>query len=240
MSHDHLPSSHPGAPHFGAEHAAHYDARAALSLAGYQAAYELGASALAAQLEGRARASLLFVGVGTGAELLPYTRFDVPGWRFTGVDPSAAMLEVARRRLDSEGLLSRTQLHVGELHTLPPGPAFDGAQLMGVLHHVENEAARVALLQEVTRRLAPGAPVVLGCRVGIDPELTRVELRRLRAYGVSEEALERRRQHLALLRPIESETALFALLGQAGLVAPRPLFVSLQYKVFLTRCGAAG
>jgi len=70
---------------------------------------------------------------------MPYTCFNVPGWRFTGGDPSDAMLAVARQRLEAEGLLSRTHLLVGELHTLPPGPPFDGAQMMGVLHHVEGE-----------------------------------------------------------------------------------------------------
>lgn len=77
----------------------------------------------------------------------------------------------------------------------------------GGLHHVEGEEARLELLREVTRRLKPGAPLVLGCRVGKDPELTNVELRRWRAYGISSEEL----------------------------VAPRPLFVSLQFKVFLAR-----
>lgn len=236
MTHPHpAPSVHHIVPGFGADRAAHYDTQASVSLAGYPVAYELGVSALTARLDGQDSASLLFVGLGTGAELMPYTRFDVPGWRFTGVDPSEAMLAVARQRLEAEGLLARTHLHVGELHTLPVGPPFDGAQMMGVLHHVEGEQARLELLREVTRRLKPGAPLVLGCRVGKDPELTNVELRRLRAYGITPDALEHRRQHLAAMRPIESDAALFELLARTGLVAPRPLFVSLQFKVFLAR-----
>ncbi len=220
---------------FGADRAPHYDAQAVLNLAGCQAMYELGVSALTAQLDGQDTAALLYVGLGTGAELLPYLRFNVPGWRFTGVDPSDAMLAIARERLEAEGLLSRTHLHMGELHALPPGPPFDGAQMMGVLHHVEGEEARLELLREVTRRLKPGAPLVLGCRVGMDPELTNVELRRLRAYGIPPEVLEHRRQHLSAMRPIASDAALFAMLARTGLVAPRPIFVSLQFKVFLAR-----
>ncbi|WP_338864722.1 methyltransferase [Myxococcus stipitatus] len=236
MAHDHsTPAAHPPVHAFGADRAAHYDAQAAISLAGFPAAYELGVSALTAQLDGQDTASLLFVGLGTGAELLPYLRFDVPGWCFTGVEPSEPMLDVARKRLAAEGLLSRTRLHLGELHTLPPGPPFDGAQLMGVLHHVEGDAARLALLREVTRRLKPGAPLVLGCRVGKDPELSNVELRRWRAHGIPLEELERKRHHLATMRPIESDAALFSLFAQVGLVSPRTLFVSLQFKVFLAR-----
>lgn len=226
---------HPLVPGFGADRAAHYDAQASLNLAGVQAMYELGVSAMTAQLDGQDSASLLYVGLGTGAELVPYTRFNVPGWRFTGVDPSGAMLEVARKRLEAEGMLSRTHLHVGDLRTLPPGPPFDGAQMMGVLHHVEGEEARLELLREVTRRLKPGAPLVLGCRVGNDPALMNVELRRLRAYGIPQEQLEQRRQRFAEIRPIESDAALFAMFARTGLVAPRPIFVSVQFKVFLAR-----
>jgi tRNA (cmo5U34)-methyltransferase len=236
MTHKHsAPSVHHIVPGFGADRAAHYDAQASVNLAGFQAMYEVGVSALTAQLDGQDTASLLYVGLGTGAELMPYSRFNVPGWRFTGVDPSDAMLAVARERLETEGLLPRTHLHVGELHTLPPSPPFDGAQMMGVLHHVEGEEARLELLREVTRRLKPGAPLVLGCRVGMDPELTNVELRRWRAYGIPQEELEHRRQLFSRMRPIESDAALFAMFARTGLVAPRPIFVSLQFKVFLAR-----
>ncbi|MCY1016110.1 class I SAM-dependent methyltransferase [Pyxidicoccus sp. MSG2] len=234
MAHDHK-AHHHTVPGFGADRAAHYDAQASVTLAGAQAMYELGVSALTAQLDGQDTASLLYVGVGTGAELMPYTRFDVPGWRFTGVDPSDAMLAVARKRLEAEGLLSRTHLHVGELSSLPAGPPFDGAQMMGVLHHVEGEEARLELLREVTRRLKPGAPLVLGCRIGMDPELTNVELRRWRTYGIPLDELELRRQRFATMRPIESDAALFAMFARTGLVAPKPIFVSLQFKVFLAR-----
>ncbi|HVG61624.1 MAG TPA: class I SAM-dependent methyltransferase [Hyalangium sp.] len=234
MTHEHpAPSVHHLVPGFGADRAAHYDTQAAVNLAGCQAMYELGVSALTSQLDGQDSASLLFVGLGTGAELMPYTRFNVPGWRFTGVDPSDAMLAVARKRLEAEDMLSRTHLHVGELRTLPPGPPFDGAQVMGVLHHVKGDEARLELLREVTRRLKPQAPLVLGCRVGKDPELMNVELRRLRAYGIPPDKLEHRRQLFAEMQPIESDAALFAMFARTGLVAPRLLFASLQFKVFL-------
>ncbi|MBL9103666.1 MAG: methyltransferase domain-containing protein [Myxococcales bacterium] len=242
MSHEHSEhAAHANMTGFGADRAAHYDAQAGVALAGVQAMYELGVSALASRLDGQDAASVLFVGLGTAAELVPYGRYDVPGWRFTGVDPSEAMLAVARERLAAEGLLARTHLHVGELRSLPPGPAFDGGQMLGVLHHVA-PAERLALLREVTRRLRPGAPLVVGCRVGMDAALWEVELRRWRAHGVAREDLERRRQAMATVHFVESDAALLDLFAQAGLVEPRPIFVSLQFKVFLVRCppGAAG
>lgn len=235
MTHDPSHSAHQHPMHgFGADRAAQYDAQASIALAGAAALYELGVSALTAQLDDHHAASLLYVGVGTGAELVPYTRFGVPDWRFTGVDPSEAMLAVARQRLEAEGLLARTQLHHGELHTLPESEPFDGAQMMGVLHHVDGQAARVALLRELARRLRPGAPLVVGCRVGMDPVLVDVELRRQRAHGVSREDAERRRPMYAQMKPVESDAALAAMLAQAGFGAPKAIFLSLQFKVFLT------
>ena len=68
MSHEHTDSPHQHPMHgFGADRAAHYDAQASIALAGAAALYELGVSALTAQLDGQDAASLLFVGVCTGA-----------------------------------------------------------------------------------------------------------------------------------------------------------------------------
>lgn len=236
MARDHHTSAH--TPGFGADRAVHYDAQSAVSLAGVQAMYELGASALTTALDENDAASLRFVGLGTGAELVPYTRFDVPGWSFTGVDPSDAMLEVAEARLAAEGLAARTKLHVGELRTLPPGPRFDGGQMLGVLHHIAEEADRLELLHEVTRRMRPGAPLVVGCRVGMDPELWDIELRRWRTYGIAREVLSQRREALMSMPFVASDAALFEMFAKAGLRAPRTIFVSLQFKVFLVRSEA--
>jgi tRNA (cmo5U34)-methyltransferase len=109
--------------------------------------------------------------------------------------------------------------------------------MIGVLHHVTGDEARLALLREVARRLEPGAPFIIGGRVGSDPVLQAVEERRFRANGGTPEQLAFRRQAQATLQPPESDAALFALLDRAGLVSPRQLFASLNFKVFLTRLG---
>jgi hypothetical protein len=73
MAHEHpAPTAHHHLVHgFGADRAALYDTQASINLAGARAAYELGVSALTAQLDGQDAASLLYVGLGTGAELVP-------------------------------------------------------------------------------------------------------------------------------------------------------------------------
>lgn len=242
MSHDHDPPTDPprDAHSFGADRARTYDQNTAIALAGSTVAYELGASALTAMLDERHDASVLFVGVGTGAELVAFDRFDVPNWRFTGVDPSAAMIDVARERFRSSDVSSRTRFHVGELHTLEDSAPFDGAQMMGVLHHVDGDEARETLLREVAHRLAPGAPLVVGCRVGMDPVLVEIELRRWRTYGMAKDEQQRRRAMFGHMQPVRSDGALDEMLERAGFERARTIFVSIQYKVFVTRRRAQG
>ena len=109
MAHDHNdPSTHHIVPGFGADRAVHYDTQASVNLPGVAAMYEIGVSVLTSLLDGHDAASLLFVGLGTGAELVPCKKFAVPGWRFTGVGPSDAMLAVARERLEAEGSTARS------------------------------------------------------------------------------------------------------------------------------------
>lgn len=121
------------------------------------------------------------------------------------------------------------------LQDLPAGPRFDGAQMLGVLHHVKGEAEQRALLREVARRLEPGAPFILGGHVGTDPVLVAVEEELRRVGGATEEQLARRRDLHAHLDVPASEEALFALLRDAGLTQPRQLFASLRFRIFLAR-----
>lgn len=228
--HDHR---HPHPRPFGPEHAARYDGGVAAGVVGYHAMLEVVAAATAAALRGRADASLLFVGVGTGQELLPHARFGAPSWRFTGVDPSEHMLSVARGRLAEAGLLERTQLVSGLVSDLPRDARFDGAQMMNVLHHVDGEEARLALLRDVVARLSPGAPFVIGELVGEDPVLAAAEGEFLRAAGAPPETLARR--HGGHARLPASDEALFGLLREAGLTEPRRLFASLRFQVFQLR-----
>ncbi|MDC3959950.1 class I SAM-dependent methyltransferase [Polyangium jinanense] len=220
---------------FGRERALKYDSQVRLSMEGYDAMHQVAAEVLVAALSGQKAASLLMVGIGTGSEVKPFARHAGADFHFTGVDPSPEMIAIAREKLAAAGLLERTSLHACELRDLPRGPSFDGAQMIGVLHHLPDDEARIELLREIAGRLVPGAHFVIGCRVGNEPLLRAVEEQRLVANGWPPEAAEHRRKAMASMRIPASDAEVFALLAQAGFAAPRFIFGELQFRVWVAR-----
>jgi tRNA (cmo5U34)-methyltransferase len=103
-----------------------------------------------------AQGSVLVVGAGGGVELKALAEAG-PQWRFTGVDPSEPMLEMARTVLGEAA--ARVGFHCGYMPTAPAGP-FDAATCLLTMHFVPL-AQRLATLQEIHRRLKPGAPYVM-------------------------------------------------------------------------------
>lgn len=101
-------------------------------------------------------AQILALGAGGGLELKAFADAQ-PGWRLTGVDPSAAMLAAAERHLGP--LTARVELQQGYVDDAPEGP-FDGAACLLTLHFLELDE-RLHTLREIHRRLAPGARLVV-------------------------------------------------------------------------------
>ncbi|CAD7035390.1 class I SAM-dependent methyltransferase [Pseudorhizobium endolithicum] len=96
-------------------------------------------------------ARILVVGAGGGLEIRAMAQAR-RYWRFTGVDPSATMLDVARQT--TANCAERTELLLGTAVNAPSGP-FDGAVCLLTLHFL-NRDERLQTLQEVRTRLNSG------------------------------------------------------------------------------------
>ena len=78
-----------------------------------------------------------------------------------GVGGTARMLELARRSLSDSAMEDRADLRLGAVDDLPKDPRFDAATLIGVLHHLPGREAKLAILNALISRLAPGAPMMI-------------------------------------------------------------------------------
>ena len=228
-----LPSS---AAKFDPARAHEYAEQSRIALAGYDACHELAACMLASTIRVPA-AQLLVVGAGgTGQEICIPAAIE-PGWRFTAVYPSAPMLALARANVETAGCAARTQFIEAGVDALPDTQAFDGATLIGVLHHVPGDAAKAALLNAIARRVKPGAPLVIAGnhrRYADHPRLLDAWQQRWRMKGATPDAV--RAQLAKILQgadPPASEKAVFDLLHEAGFDAPLRFFSSLFWGAWI-------
>lgn len=100
-------------------------------------------------------ARLLCVGVGTGTEVLHLASV-FPGWSFIAVEPSGAMLDICRRRVDEAGFSLRCRFHEGYLDSLPDDQSHDGATCFLVSQFILDAGARSDFFRQLAARLVPG------------------------------------------------------------------------------------
>lgn len=208
-----------------------YQIQSRIALAGYDACHELTACMLAAAIGGGGSAHVLVAGAGGGAREVLIAGSLEPGWRFTAVDPSEAMMEIAVAAIEAAGLADRTEMRLGTVEDLPDRPAFDAATLIGVLHHIPGEPAKLALLRALAARMKPGAPLILaGNRMAYAsrPVLLKAWGERWRMNGASPAEVEAKLgKILQGADPPASETEVARLLAEAGFGAPEWFFSSL-------------
>lgn len=101
-------------------------------------------------------ADILVVGAGGGLELKAMAEAR-RNWTFTGVDPSRAMLDLARAHTRPFG--DRIAWVEGVAADAPPGP-FDGATCLLTLHFLE-AAERRRTLEDIHHRLKPGGRLIV-------------------------------------------------------------------------------
>lgn len=197
------------------EHVRRYDEGPPLFVPAYEASHTMAATVLYDRMG--SEAELLVIGAGGGIEIARFARH-FPGWRFTGVDPSQAMLDLASTRLHAEAGEAEWSLVRGTVADAPAGP-FDGATAFLCLSFVPDDGTRLAQLRAIRERLKPGAPFLMIHAASETAQLERdfarfAEHARLRGADADliDVAVSVNRQSITILTP-EREAEL---LQQAG------------------------
>lgn len=134
-----------------------YDQRIARMAPGYHLAMELVTALARCCFPEQAR--VLLAGSGTGTELLALAAAG-PGWRFTAVEPSSAMMATAREKVAAAGLGDRVTF-VEAMMEAAPLDEHDAALSALVLHFMPDDGAKAGFMDALAARLRPGAPLLL-------------------------------------------------------------------------------
>ena len=179
---------------------------------------------------------LLVVGAGGGLETR-YLAGVEPGWRFVGVDPAPAMLDLARAV--AGGVAGeRMTLIEGTIEDAPAGP-FDAATCILVLGLIADDGSKLALLEEVRRRLVPGAPFILvdQCIDRSAPDLER-RLARYANYalrsGVDPETVAGARKAVGALESMVPDWRIEELLRDAGFRDVEVFYTGMAWRGWVT------
>lgn len=174
-------------------------------------------------------ARILVVGAGGGAELRALAEGQ-PTWTFTGVDPSAEMIELARRTLEPFG--RRAELVQGYIDDVPMGQ-FDGATCLLTFHFLARPE-RLRTLTQIHRRLRPGAFLVVAHHCAGDDGQAERWLARSAAFAdrsvidpaKAAASAASMAVRLPLLPAVEDE----ALLREAGFLDPALFYAGFSFR----------
>jgi SAM-dependent methyltransferase len=110
---------------------------------------------------------VLDVGCGSGAATRTLAQRVGPNGRVTGLDPSSALLKIARGLVEKAGLDGLIELREGDCRALPfPEASFDAVLAATALSHVPDPGRALAEMVRVTR---PGGRVAI---FDVDGDLT--------------------------------------------------------------------
>lgn len=180
-------------------------------------------------------AHILVVGAGGGMEIRAMAEMR-PAWRFTGVDPSGPMLDLARDVL--EPVADRVDLRKGTVAQAPDGP-FDGATCLLTLHYLDREE-RLRTLKGIRRRLAPHANFIITEHTAPGPDPVRWMTRSV-AFG-DRDGLDWEKaeitgrmmiERLTLLSPADEES----FLREAGFTGIALFYAALSFRGWIASVG---
>ena len=121
------------------------------------------------QFAARCGSPILELGCGTGRVLLPLAR---QGYRITGIDASAAMLDRARSKVAEEDLVGRATLLQQEMRELELAERFNLAfAALNSFAHLHTTDDQLAALARIRRHLHPGGLLILDL---FNPDMARL------------------------------------------------------------------
>ncbi|MFV5590044.1 class I SAM-dependent methyltransferase [Acinetobacter variabilis] len=135
---------------------ASYDDHIRKLIPGYELVHQQIEAILSTELPETAH--ILVVGCGTGYEL-SYLLQQHPNWTFTAIDPSAAMLEQARKHLASIGAEQRVQFIQCTIQELDQQNTYDAALAILVAHFIP-EPQKSDFFQDIYHSLKTGGIVL--------------------------------------------------------------------------------
>lgn len=175
---------------------------------------------------------LLVIGAGGGLETRYLAGIEA-GWRFVGVDPARAMLDLARI-VAGPAAGERLTLIEGTVADAPGGP-FDAATCILVLGLVPDNGGKLALLREAHRRLHHRAPFILVDQC-IDRHAPDAE-RRLARYanyalrsGVDAKTVANARAGVAALESMVPDRRNEELLREAGFCGVEVFYAAMAWR----------
>ena len=173
---------------------------------------------------------ILVLGAGGGLELKAFAETH-PEWRFDGVDPSAEMIQLAKTTLGA--LSSRVDFYESYIDGAPEWP-FDAAACLLTLHFLEKDE-RLRTVNEIFRRLKPGAPFVVAHHSFPNKEAEKDKWLALFAafadasgvpFPQAEKSINAMKERLPVLSPREDE----ALLRQSGFTSIDLIYAAFTFK----------
>jgi tRNA (cmo5U34)-methyltransferase len=169
---------------------------------------------------------ILCVGSGTGEEIA-HLAHHFPHWSFVAVEPSGAMLDVCRTKVEKRGFLSRCDFHECYLDSLPMTEPFDAATCFLVSQFILQPDARTEFFRAIAARLRPGgilASADLASHANEYEALLHVWLNLMAAAGIPAEGLVHMRAAYAKDVAILPPDQVAAIVKAGGFDAPVQFF----------------